>query len=90
MQNRRGETQLDLLMSTVLPIVGGITVGLLLRTFTSLPFWACLLIGIPIGTVAAWLLFVGLAFLGFKLIGEPLAAARERRKQRIQDRFNQS
>ncbi|WP_150122615.1 hypothetical protein [Rhodopirellula islandica] len=75
-------------MSTVLPIVGGITAGLLLRSFTSLPFWACLLIGIPVGTVAAWVLFVGVIILVHKTIGEPLAASRERRKQEIRDQYD--
>ncbi len=88
--SRRGETKLDLLMSTVLPIVGGITAGMLLRSFTSLPFWACLLIGIPVGTVAAWVLFVGIALLIHKAIAEPLAAKRERRTQRTRDRFKDS
>ncbi|TWU50701.1 hypothetical protein Poly51_39940 [Rubripirellula tenax] len=88
MQNRRGETLIDLLMSTVLPIVGGITAGLVLKSFTSLPFWACLLIGIPVGTVTAWALFVGVAFLFHKAIAEPLAASRERRRQEIRDRYD--
>ena len=88
MHDRRGETLIDLLMSTVLPIVGGITAGLLLRSFTSLPFWACLLIGIPVGTVTAWLLFVGFALLFHKAITEPLAASRQRRKQEIRDQHD--
>jgi hypothetical protein len=40
MQHRRGETVIDLTMSVVLPIVGGIIGTLTLRHVTALPFWA--------------------------------------------------
>jgi hypothetical protein len=75
-------------MGVLLPIFGGITASLILRTFTSLPFWACLLIGIPVGTVTAWLLFVVLAFCFYTFVEKPIEAVRERRKQKIRDRFN--
>lgn len=63
MTNRRGETLIDIVMGTVLPIVGGIAGTLFFRQVTSLPTWGCFLLGLPLGTVVAWAAFVALAYV---------------------------
>ncbi len=61
------KTLIELLMEVVAPIVGGIAVALFLRTWTPIPTWACVLVGLPIGTVLGWVtmiaVFVMVAFL---------------------------
>ena len=86
MHRRRGETLIDMLMTVVIPIVGGIAGSLVLSHFTPLPFWTCILLGIPLGTIAAWLLFLGLAIAFSLLVLRPLEIVHERRKRRIRDR----
>ena len=54
------KTLIELLMEVVAPIAGGITVGIVLLTWTPLPIWACVLIALPIGTVIGWLGMIGM------------------------------
>ena len=59
------KTLIELLMEVVAPIAGGITVGIVLRAWTPMPTWACVLIALPIGTVLGWLGMIGMiVFVG--------------------------
>lgn len=60
---RRGETLIEVLMTYVVPVIGMSVLIAVLRHFTALPFWACALIGIPVGTIAAWLLVLGALYM---------------------------
>lgn len=54
------KTLIEMLMEVVAPIVGSIAVAITLRTWTPMPTWACVLIGLPVGTVLGWLGMIGL------------------------------
>lgn len=54
------KTLIELLMEVVAPIAGGITVAIVLQTYTPMATWACFLIALPIGTVLSWLGMIGL------------------------------
>lgn len=86
MVQRRAKTLIDLFMTVLVLIFGGIAGTLLLQSVTSLPFWACVILGIPVGTVGAWLGLVGLAFVVFV----PCEKLREWRRVRRRKRFNKS
>lgn len=59
MKNRCGEAKIDLVNVAILTIMGSTVGTLLFGNFTLLPAWACLLLGIFVGTVGAAFLFGG-------------------------------
>jgi hypothetical protein len=71
---RAGETLIDLLMGFVAPVFGGIAVGLVLIKLTPLPFWACLLIALPVGTIVGWAVMFGI----FGLLGRIFDSGRKK------------
>lgn len=85
MTTRRGETLIDLVMGTILPIIGGIVGTLLFRQVTSLPMWGCFLLGLPLGTVAAWCAFVALAYLVLVPAEKWSNWRRRKRKQQVNE-----
>lgn len=64
-RRRRGETVVELLAGTVVPVVGSVAAGVILAETTSMPRWACYLIGVPVGTLGGWLILFGVPFLVF-------------------------
>ena len=57
---RRGETVIELLMTYVAPVVGGITAAVLLIQLTGWPLIICIAIGLPVGTILGWIVMIGL------------------------------
>lgn len=59
MKNRHGMTSVEVVMEFVAPVIGGVLAILVLRHTTSMPMWACCLIGVPVGTIVAWAVIIG-------------------------------
>ena len=59
---RNGKTVIELLMEIVAPIAGGITVAMTLKSWTTMPTWACILIALPVGTILGWVTILGVLF----------------------------
>jgi hypothetical protein len=57
---RRGETVIELLMTYVAPVVGGIIASVILIQLTGWPQIVCIAIGLPVGTILGWIVLVGL------------------------------
>lgn len=68
MKRRSGETVIDWLMSTVIPIVGAVAAIVTLLQCTTLPKWACFILGLPLGTIGGWLAFVVAAAVVLRLV----------------------
>ena len=54
------KTLIEMLMEVVAPIVVGIMVAIMLRTWALMPTWVCVLIALPVGTVLGWVAMIGL------------------------------
>ena len=59
---RNGKTVIELLMEIVAPITGGIAVAMVLKSLTTMPTWACVLIALPVGTILGWATILGVLF----------------------------
>ncbi len=57
---RRGETVIELLMTYVAPVVGGIMASVILIQLTGWPRIVCIAIGLPLGTILSWIVLIGL------------------------------
>ena len=53
----------ELLMEVAAPVAGGITLAVLLRSYTTFPKWVCLLIALPVGTVLGWIAMIAILML---------------------------
>lgn len=63
MTGSQDKTLIEWLFEVVAPIVGGVIVGVALHKSTTLPFWACILIAMPIGTILAWAALFGMFYM---------------------------
>ena len=75
MQQRRGETLIDFVMS-LSGVLGAAVMIAILSQATSLPKWACFVIGLPLGMIAAWLSMFVLFGAVLFLIFSPVALIR--------------
>jgi hypothetical protein len=75
-------TTVEILMEFVAPFLGSLVVALVLRAYTSLPTWGCVLIALPLGTLLAWLVILTVLFATDSILNY------SRAKQGNQDRAN--